>query len=96
MEYGRDLAGDNDQTRDVYVYAQWTPVTYVVRFDGNGAAAVAMADQTLTYDQAANLTANTFARKGYTFTGWNTKADGTGTAYADQASVTCPPPRTTW
>ena len=88
MEYGRDLAGDNDQTRDVYVYAQWTPVTYVVRFDGNGAAAVAMADQTLTYDQAANLTANTFARKGYTFTGWNTKADGTGTAYADQASVT--------
>ena len=28
---------------------------------------------------------NILVRAGYTFTGWNTKADGTGTAYADQA-----------
>ena len=29
---------------------------------------------------------NVLTRAGYTFTGWNTKADGSGTAYADQAS----------
>lgn len=29
---------------------------------------------------------NVLTRAGYTFTGWNTKADGTGTSYADQAS----------
>lgn len=29
------------------------------------------------------LTDNTFTREGYTFTGWNTKADGKGTGYAD-------------
>ena len=32
------------------------------------------------------LTANAFTRTGYTFSGWNTLANGTGTAYADQAS----------
>ncbi len=32
------------------------------------------------------LTSNSFARTGYTFSGWNTAADGSGTAYADGAS----------
>ena len=27
------------------------------------------------------IAANTFSRDGYTFTGWNTQADGKGTAY---------------
>jgi outer membrane protein OmpA-like peptidoglycan-associated protein len=31
---------------------------------------------------------NILIRTGYIFAGWNTKADGTGTAYADQASFT--------
>ena len=33
-----------------------------------------------------NLTPNEFTRGGYEFVGWNTKADGTGTAYKDGAS----------
>jgi len=32
------------------------------------------------------LTLNTFTRTGYTFSGWNTAANGTGTAYADGAT----------
>lgn len=35
---------------------------------------------------AANLTANSFTRSGYSFNGWNTAANGTGNAYANQAS----------
>ena len=31
------------------------------------------------------LTPNSFTRAGYAFTGWNTAANGSGTAYADQA-----------
>ena len=31
---------------------------------------------------------NPFTRAGYAFTGWNTQADGNGTAYADGASIT--------
>jgi uncharacterized repeat protein (TIGR02543 family) len=34
----------------------------------------------------ANLSANRYQRSGYTFTGWNTAADGTGTPYAAGAN----------
>ncbi len=40
-----------------------------------------------TESSAANLTANSFTRPGYTFTGWHTTSSGTGgTSYADQTS----------
>src|SRR6185437_8802619 len=35
---------------------------------------------------ATALTTNAFTRTGYTFAGWNTAANGSGTAYADAAS----------
>lgn len=34
----------------------------------------------------ANLTANVFTRSGFTFAGWNAAANGSGTAYANQAT----------
>ena len=40
-----------------------------------------------TYGVAKTLTSNGYSRPGYTFAGWNTKADGTGTSYANGASV---------
>lgn len=54
-----------------------------VTFDANGGAG-AMADQVAS--SAIALTASTFSRTGYSFGGWNTAADGLGTAYADTAS----------
>ena len=50
---------------------------------GTGEMAALMANP--GYDK--QLSSNTFTREGYTFTGWNTKADGTGTGYADGATV---------
>lgn len=43
-----------------------------------------------TYESGAKVVAksNSFTRAGYTFTGWNTAADGSGTAYAANAEVT--------
>ena len=47
-----------------------------------------MANLTTVTGKANTLPASTFTRTGYTFKGWNTKADGTGTAYTDeQANV---------
>jgi uncharacterized repeat protein (TIGR02543 family) len=46
-----------------------------------------MSDLAMTYDDPKTLTANAFTKTGYTFNGWNTKADGSGTSYADKASV---------
>lgn len=66
--------------------AHYTPNTYNVIFDGNTGAGT-MNSQTLTYDQAANLTANAFTKTGHHFVGWNTVADGSGSAYLDGEEV---------
>ncbi len=58
-----------------------------VNFNANGGEGT-MAPQSFAKDAAQALTANAFTRADHTFTGWNTKADGSGTSYADGASVT--------
>ena len=68
------------------LYAQWSPNSYTVAFDPNGGAGE-MAEQPMTYGVYAALTENAFTRTGYTFNGWNTAADGSGTAYPNKRSV---------
>ena len=80
----KNLSSTNGAT--VTLYAQWTANKYTVTYNANGGTGT-MANQELTYDKSATLNANTFKRTGYRFNGWNTKADGTGTSYADKASV---------
>ena len=55
-----------------------------VTFDANGGSGV-MNSLTAASNVSTSLTSNVFTRSGFTFTGWNTAADGTGTAYADMA-----------
>lgn len=72
----------------VTLYAQWKPNTYTIKFDGNGADSGRMSKLSgKKYGTSYKLTANKFKKKGYTFNGWNTKADGTGKKYKDKASV---------
>ncbi len=68
-------------------YAKWTPITYKIRFYWNTGTSGKMPILSCTYDKAVKLPANTIVKKYYTFTGWNTKADGTGTAYKNQQWV---------
>ncbi|MDF9809860.1 hypothetical protein M2116_000810 [Aurantimicrobium minutum] len=58
-------------------YSQFTAT-----FDGNGVTST-MSPQSAQPSTA--LTTSTLSRPGYTFAGWNTVADGSGTAYADGA-----------
>ena len=81
------LADISSGNKTITVYVNWAPITYQIVYNGNGATAGSMSNSTHTYDAAKALTANSYSRTGYTFTGWNTKADGTGTTYADKASV---------
>jgi uncharacterized repeat protein (TIGR02543 family) len=75
---------------DVTLYAQWKPSgaltgSYTVTYDGNDASggtppagnSYASGSTVTVLGNIANL-----ARTGYTFSGWNTAANGTGTAYA--------------
>lgn len=58
---------------------------HTVSFDSNGSG-VTETMAPLVGSTATPLTGNSFTRAGYTFAGWNTLADGTGTNYADLAS----------
>lgn len=75
---------------DTYVYAngKWALKgnEITITFDPNGGAG-SMEPMSVNPGVGNKLTGNTFTRENYTFTGWNTAADGTGTAYADEATV---------
>ena len=55
--------------------------TYTVTYDANGGSGT-MTDKNSPYAYGATATVltNGFTRSGYTFTGWNTQADGKGTS----------------
>ena len=70
-------------TSAITLYAQWRAgVTHTVTFDANGGTGTQAAQ---VAGQATNLNATQFSRTGYTFSGWNTLANGTGYKYLDQA-----------
>ena len=86
--------GNGILTLDRTLHATWTPHTYNIEFNGNGAdggeAVAAMED--LEYGRTYRLNKNTFERSGFTFKQWCTKLkpeDGSciGATYSDKASV---------
>ena len=56
-----------------------------ITFDANGGSG-SMSQQDI--ENSGSLNACSMTRNGYVFAGWNTKADGSGTYYADKASIT--------
>ncbi len=72
---------------NVILYANWTAnIYYTVTFDANEGTGT-MSNQTIAYNESANLIINTFTRTGYTFAGWATTSGGT-VAYANGSSYT--------
>ena len=67
------------------IKANWTENTYTVKFNANSGTGT-MSDQSFDYTESKALTANTFTRTGYTFTGWSTSANGS-VVYKDEQSV---------
>lgn len=55
-------------------------------FDANGGTGTAK-NQVVFTNKNIKLNKNTYVRDDYEFMGWNTKKDGTGTAYADEAII---------
>ena len=59
--------------------------TYTVTYDANGATSGSAPTDATKYSSGASVTvkanSDNLAKTGYTFAGWNTKADGTGTTY---------------
>ena len=81
-------AGATNQTftGDTTLYAKWT---YTVTYNINGGSGTTPAVQTVNAGSSVTLAAGTgISRTNYTFGGWNTLADGTGTNYTAGASQT--------
>lgn len=94
-----ELVNNNDNTAvltvgngDVTVTGNKVANTYYIDYDKNAADATGEMSSTLaTYDKASvSIKNSTFNREGYSFLGWNTKPDGTGTAFAGGAAAKKP------
>lgn len=81
---------------DIYSYSQGKEVSNELSFydaescninfnsnGGNGSTGA----MKCTYPNECTLTTNGFSRTGYTFNGWNTKADGSGISYTDNEVI---------
>lgn len=77
---------------DTTVYAKWTENTYSIAYNKNGGVivdkdAVAKKKGILYTADVTLAGTETMTRNGYVFAGWNTRKNGTGTAYAAGANV---------
>jgi uncharacterized repeat protein (TIGR02543 family) len=75
-------------TGPLTLFAKWNLNSYTITFKSNFTGGASDATQSVNYNVASALTPNTFTRTGYTFAGWNSAADGTGTNYTNSQSVT--------
>lgn len=73
-------------TESFTLYAHWTQNDFTVTLDANGGT-VTPASLSVEPNTAAG-TLPTPTRDGYTFLGWNTAADGSGTAFTAETVVT--------
>lgn len=68
------------------LYAQWTPYSYTVQYVLNAPSKAditggSTASSSFKYDYSGTLASNGFTVTGWSFSGWNIKANGSGTTY---------------
>lgn len=59
-----------------------TPKTFTVTYDANGGKGTLEPARKTAKEAIVIANADSLSREGFTFSGWNTKEDGTGTSYA--------------
>lgn len=75
-------------TKDTKLYAIFEEKTVTIHFDANEGEGN-LEDISVKQGKEIQLPSNsTITRTGYRFTGWNTKQDGSGTFYKDNATIT--------
>ena len=76
-------------TGNVTVYAHWQRLQANVVYDANGGTGSHASTPGWQYTDATvpSDTSKSFKRDGYVFLGWDTQADGNGTAYKDGSQV---------
>lgn len=68
---GEEITTSTELMGDNTLYAKWSPITYTVMFDGNGATGgVPMESETFDYDERKALLPNSYEKENYEFIGW--------------------------
>ena len=92
-EFKNQVSNTTQYNSNTTLYAKWEAIKYTVTYNSNkpeiasSSVTGSTADSTHTYDVERSLTKNGYALTGWTFTGWNTAANGNGTSYANEAKV---------
>lgn len=88
---GANYVFGEDITGDLIIYAIWVAHGYKVVYDANVPTGVTysgnMDSRDFNYGVNENLDWNQYGYVGHQFVQWNTRADGSGTNYANGASV---------
>ena len=96
LGWGYNARGKNSKGEDEYVgssltmdqayevYAQWG---HTISYDANGGSGSIENTKAKENSKANVKSGSGFSRSGYSFTGWNTQADGNGTAYQAGAEI---------
>lgn len=84
--------GPGELSGEVTLYAIWTVGCPggTICYDGNGADAGTMEDQTGAPGAGVALHPSNFSKAGYGFAGWNTRPDGTGINYGPIQNISIP------
>ncbi len=73
--------GTYSNNSNVTLYAQWKVNTYTITYNANGGS-WAPSNQTKKHGENITLSSVKPTKPGYTFTGWNTSSNGSGTSYS--------------
>jgi uncharacterized repeat protein (TIGR02543 family) len=72
------------------LFAKWSINSYMVSYDANGGTGTLPTSQNTEFASTVTVASTQITRAGYTFTRWNTRADGTGSSYDANATFTMP------
>ncbi|MGL4589433.1 MAG: InlB B-repeat-containing protein [Mycoplasmatales bacterium] len=86
-----DFATTAMPANNIKLFAQWDVKSYEMTFDLNGGLGQKPVTQVVDYNTLATKPTGEFTKYQYNFTGWNTKADGTGKQW--DFSIDKMPPR---
>lgn len=80
-------------SENVILYAKWTAEKYYVRYNGNGYNKGLAPSSSIyrKYNDTVTISyPGSMGKSGYTFSSWNTKADGSGKSYAPGDKIKMP------
>lgn len=85
-ENGEEINNLVNPDEDITLYAQWEDDKYTIKYDANSGKGK-MDNVLVKTSDNVTLVNNDFTKEGYHFTGWNTKANGTGDNFTEGQDV---------